>query len=56
MDFTSDLIDAAKRYSSFHNIEYVNSDLLSPDPKYFSGSKNIVKYKALLHFFEEQLC
>ncbi|CAH1192980.1 Methyltransferase domain-containing protein [Candidatus Nitrotoga sp. BS] len=54
MDFTSGLIDAAKRYSSFHNIEYVNSDVLRPDPKYFSGLKKIVMYEALQHFSEQQ--
>lgn len=55
VDFTSGLIDAAKRYSGFHNIEYVNSDVLRLDPKYFLGSKKIVMYEALQHFSEEQL-
>lgn len=55
VDFTSGLIDAAKRYNSFNNIEYVISDALSLDPKYFLGLKKIVMYEALQHFNEEQL-
>lgn len=55
VDFTRGLIDAAIRHNSSPNIEYVNSDVLLIDPKYFSGLKKIVMYEALQHFSIEQL-
>lgn len=55
VDFTHGLIDAAKRYNSFDNIKYINSDVLSLDHKYFSGMRKIVMYEALQHFSLEQL-
>jgi cyclopropane fatty-acyl-phospholipid synthase-like methyltransferase len=55
VDFTQGLIDAAKKYNSYSNIEYVNSDVLSLDPKYFLGVEKIVMYEALQYFSKEQL-
>jgi len=55
VDFSSGLIDAAKRYNSHHNIKYVNSDVIGLDPKYFLGLKKIVMYEALQYFSAEQL-
>ncbi|MGZ8933270.1 MAG: class I SAM-dependent methyltransferase [Methylobacter sp.] len=55
VDFTSGLIDAARKYNGFSNIEYVNSDVLCLEPGYFSGLKKIIMYEALQHFSEEQL-
>jgi 2-polyprenyl-3-methyl-5-hydroxy-6-metoxy-1,4-benzoquinol methylase len=55
VDFTSGLIDAAERYNGFHNIEYVNSDVLRLDPKYLFGLRKILMYEAMQHFSEEQL-
>lgn len=55
VDYTIGLIDAANKYNSFPNIEYVNSDVLHLDPKYFSGLRKIVMYEALQHFSPEQL-
>jgi len=55
VDFTHGSIDAAKRYNSFHNIEYISSDVLNLDHKYFSGLRKIVMYEALQHFSLEQL-
>lgn len=55
VDFTDGLIDAAKKCNSFHNIEYIHSDVLSLDHKYFSGLRKIVMYEALQHFSLEQL-
>lgn len=55
VDYTSSLINAAKRYNDFHNIEYINSDVLSLGLKYFSGKKKIIMYEALQHFNVEQL-
>lgn len=55
VDFTLGLIDAAKSYNSFPNIEYVNADVLRLDPKYFLDLKKIVMYEALQHFSPEQL-
>ena len=54
VDFSSGLIVAAKRYNVFHNIEYVNSDVLSLDPEYFSGLKKIIMYEALQLLSEQQ--
>jgi SAM-dependent methyltransferase len=54
VDFTHGLIDTAKRYNAFYNIEYVNSDVLSLNSKYFLGLKKIVMYEALQHFSEQQ--
>jgi 2-polyprenyl-3-methyl-5-hydroxy-6-metoxy-1,4-benzoquinol methylase len=54
VDFTSSLIEAAKKYNGFHNINYVTSDVLNLDPKYFSGLKKIIMYEALQLFSEEQ--
>lgn len=54
VDFTQGLIDTAKRYNAFYNIEYVNSDVLSLDSEYFLGLKKIVMYEALQHFSEQQ--
>jgi len=55
VDFTLGLIDAAKRYNSVHNIEYIHSDVLCLDPKYFVGSGKIIMYEALQHFSPEQV-
>lgn len=55
VDFTSGLIDAAKRYNGFHNIEYINSDVLRLDPEYCSGFKKVIMYEAMQHFSEEEL-
>jgi len=55
VDFTSGLIDTAKEYKAFHNIEYVNSDVLNLDPEYLLGLKKILMYEALQHFSAEQL-
>jgi 2-polyprenyl-3-methyl-5-hydroxy-6-metoxy-1,4-benzoquinol methylase len=55
VDFTHGLIDVAKRYNSFDNIKYINSDVLSLGHKYFSGLRKIVMYEALQHFSSEQL-
>ena len=54
VDFTAGLIDTAKRYNSYHNIEYVNLDVLSLDHKYFLGLKKFLMYEALQHFSAEQ--
>ncbi len=54
VDYTLSLIDAAKTYNSFSNIEYVNSDVLRLGPEYFSGLKKVVMYEALQHFSERQ--
>jgi 2-polyprenyl-3-methyl-5-hydroxy-6-metoxy-1,4-benzoquinol methylase len=54
VDFTHGLIDTAKRYNAFYNIEYVNSDVLSLNSEYFLGLKKIVMYEALQHFSEQQ--
>jgi 2-polyprenyl-3-methyl-5-hydroxy-6-metoxy-1,4-benzoquinol methylase len=54
VDFISGLIDAAKKFNSNHNIEYVNSDVLRLEPKYFSGLKKILMYEAMQHFSEAQ--
>lgn len=55
VDFTANLIDTAKRYNNYHNIEYLNLDILSLDHKYFSGLKKFLMYEALQHFSVEQL-
>jgi SAM-dependent methyltransferase len=54
VDFTPGLINAAKRYNSVPNIEYINSDVLRLAPKYLSGLKKVVMYEALQHFSVEQ--
>lgn len=54
IDYTRRLIDAANKYNSFQNVEYICSDVLHLDPKYFSGLKKIVVYEALQHFSVEQ--
>ena len=55
VDYTFGLIETAKTYNSFHNIEYINSDILSLDPDYYNGFNKILMYEALQHFYEEQL-
>jgi cyclopropane fatty-acyl-phospholipid synthase-like methyltransferase len=55
IDFTANLINAAKKYNSFDNIEYVNLDVLCLDDIYFKGLKKIIMYEALQHFSTEQL-
>jgi cyclopropane fatty-acyl-phospholipid synthase-like methyltransferase len=55
IDFTAHLIDTAKKYNSFDNIEYINLDVLCLDYSYFKGLKKILMYEALQHFSTEQL-
>lgn len=55
IDFSQGLIMAAKKYNSFHNLEYINSDVLRLDPKYFFGLKKVLMYEALQLFSGEQL-
>jgi cyclopropane fatty-acyl-phospholipid synthase-like methyltransferase len=55
VDFSAGLIDAAKRYNVFHNIEYVHSDILRLDRKYMRGLKKILMYEAMQHFSKKQL-
>jgi cyclopropane fatty-acyl-phospholipid synthase-like methyltransferase len=55
IDFSQGLIEAAKEYNGFHNIEYINSDVLRLDPKYFLGLKKVIMYEALQLFSGEQL-
>jgi len=44
-----------QKCNSFPNIEYINSDVLHLDRKYYSGLKKIVMYEALQHFSTQQL-
>lgn len=55
IDFSQGLIDTAKRYNGSHNIEYINSDVLRLDPKYFFGLKKVLMYEALQLFSGQQL-
>ena len=55
IDFSKGLIEAAKKSNGFHNIEYINSDVLRLDPKYFLGLKKVLMYEALQLFSVEQL-
>lgn len=55
VDYTLGLIDAAKRFNSFSNVEFIHSDVLLLAPKYFLGLKKIVMYEALQHFSITQL-
>lgn len=55
VDFTQGLIEAAWRYNSFSNIEYVHSDVLRLDPNLYSGAKKVLMYEALQHFSAEEL-
>jgi 2-polyprenyl-3-methyl-5-hydroxy-6-metoxy-1,4-benzoquinol methylase len=56
VDFTVGLIETAKKYNNYLNIEYINSDILDIEPKYLIGLKKIIMYEALQHFSKEQLC
>jgi len=55
VDYTIGLIDAAKKYNGFPNIEYVISDVLHLDHKYLVGLRKVIMYEALQHFSPEQL-
>lgn len=54
VDFSSGLIETAGKHNSFHNIKYVTSDVLTLDPKYFSGLKKVIMYEALQLLTEQQ--
>jgi len=55
VDFSSGLIEAALNNEGFHNIEYVNSDVLSLNPKYLLGLKKVLMYEAMQYFSEQQI-
>jgi cyclopropane fatty-acyl-phospholipid synthase-like methyltransferase len=54
VDFSSNLIQAAEKNNSFHNIKYVTADVLSINAKYISGLKKIVMYEALQLLSEQE--
>ena len=55
VDFAGGLIDIAKRQNCLHNIEYLTSNVLRLDNKYFQGRNKILMYEALQHFSVEEL-
>lgn len=55
IDFSQGLIGTAKEYNGFHNLEYINADVLHLDPKYLLGLKKVLMYEALQLFSGEQL-
>jgi cyclopropane fatty-acyl-phospholipid synthase-like methyltransferase len=55
VDYTRGLIDTAKARHAFHNVEYLESDIMGLDKSHLSGLKKVLMYEALQHFAIEQL-
>lgn len=55
VDFSSGLIQEAKRHSHAENIIYLQNDVLGLPNSIFSGKRKVLMYEALQHFSESGL-